>query len=1485
MPAAAAETHSLTVSVRSVAGTPLSGITIVAISVADGRETDADLLPDGTYPKATAVSGKPGVYRFAALTDVDHTLYFATATSTSFAQLLGGASEISRAEVVPAAQETLSVSLATNAVITGTVKSASAKAMNKAYVSAFRYSGSEWERYSTARTDSHGKYTLTDIDPGSYRLKFEAYGGTYSPVYSGGGVSFDEAASYSVGVGTTTTVNAAFPKGTGTISGYAKVQYEDYEEYGSFGMAKAHAFAIPVKVSAEYPVTRTFAFDAAVASAATSKSGAYSIKNLRPGAYVVKVVPWYYNQSARYVGGDSLQTARIITVSSGKTSSKNNAYSYQSYEGGSLSVTSRKASNGAVISGADVLVQSDNDPDYFFSGKTDATGWVSFGVSGSHRTMQSGTYTVTITTDGAYAPYTTTKWVDASTNSVWASLAVPAKPAGFVAAPSIAETSLSVGTTYVVSAEAKRTTATLSYQWMRDGRPIWGADDAAYTSQDGDIATQLSVRVSSYQFGYPVDEAEAAVAGIVVSDESAPTVVTAPSITPKEEAHVGTTLRVLPGTWSVRGLSYSYQWYRDGVPFENEGDSYAVELADLDSEFTAVVTASKPGHPDASALTAAGVTPVFAAAVEPHSGVVVTSSTSSVPKGSLKFTVKPGTWTALSPTFAYEWWRSGVKVADGATYIEKQTSTYRAASLEVHVIAEAPGFGDGSAVAIARKASRALARTETPVATVGDETTPLASTSSIVYGGTVSVSTGTWAHGLDELGTVSYSYQWLRKVGSATTKSISGAKSSTYTPLVTDIGSKLSVTVTATSSVWSSASVTVAVGTVVGKDDLVTSITSITLTGPAVYNYDIGAPSVPAWTDAGAKVTYQWYSCARPSCTASSPMSKFTKVSYAKEKWWELNSPSIAGGRIFVTVTASKPGSRTARLSTPPITVAGLKQIVVIKKPTIYTSSPVVAGGYVGASWAEFANSYTTTRDWEVCFNDCLTPGATWASASGAKNTYYGTLVSDRSVWGDGHSYLRVVDTGTRPGYTTAVAYSDPVPFVPGSLSDYGTGYTGIQTVTADSWNVVFGATPLPAYVTMTAEWFVENESRGTGYSFTATTEDAGKLVFVVRTFTAVGFDDYQVVTRVRAGAPVLVTQTPVELLGGQFGDTMRVSDAFPWIVPVNDHAHWKVSYSWTIASWSRGSASTYTPYVGDVGSTASVSMTVSSPLYGAWTRQVYLGGALHAATIQPGAALDLDVPLTASWHGDLLPGTTLSSSTISYPVSGVTTAIQWQRSVDGSEWADIAGATSPDYTVGLIDSTQLLRVTVIASKAGHTTVVHRSDPVTVLEGNIIRVLGAPLISGEARVGSTLNTTIGAWTEGAVPHIQWLLNGRAIPGATGTTYVPLPTNAGDEISVRVTGSQSGKLDVVAETSAVTIAKGAAPTIRTAPVIIGTTTLSATPGVWTVSGLTFSYEWKLADAIVGMTDTLVLLPETTLADYTLTVRATRYGYEAGEYTTP
>jgi hypothetical protein len=1479
LPAEAAETHSLTVSVRSVAGTPLTGIAVFAVSVANGKEIDGDRLPDGTYQKATAVTGKPGIYTFASLGDFDHTLYFATPTATTFAQLLGGASDVGRAEVVPSSQATLSVSLATNAVITGTVKSASAKAMNKAYVTAYRYTGSEWQMYSTARSDSKGKYTLTDVDPGSYRLKFEADGSTYSPMYSGGGASFDAAATYVVGVGSTTTVNGTFPKGTGAISGTARVVYEGYEYYGGYGMAKAHAIAIPVSLGAAYPYPRTIDIDSGVASAATGKSGKWTIKNLLPGTYVVKIYPWYYNQSNTYVGTDNLTYAKIITVVAGKTSTGNTSFSGQTPQGGSLAVTVRAQVNGSPIPNADVLLQSDADPDYYYRGVTDAAGLLTIGQSGTARTIQPGQFTVLVTTKGAYRPVTQSVTIDARQNIVQLYLSAPSQQAGFVTAPTIAETSLDVGTEYLVSAQPKRTTATLHYQWSRDGRPIFGADESRYVARAGDIGAQLSVEVTSSESGYPDDRATATVAGLVVSDESIPTVVTPPSVTPATGAHVGTTLRVLPGHWSVPGLAFDVQWFRNGVPFENDGDSYVVTLADLDSEFTASVTAHKAGHPDASAATSTGVTPVFAESTELVSGLSVTASTSGVPKGSTKYTVSPGAWTALTPSFTYQWLRGGELVGEGVTFVEKPTSAQRTQALDVHVSAAAEGFGDGSATLQARKAAAQLVVSELPLVAVDEDLMDVGSGTPVEFGQSIAVTQGTWAHGDDPAGELSFTYKWTRKVGKAKAATIAGATSAVYVPKATDVGAVLTVVVTAHSTRWADASATLAAGTVVAGSQLEAIAPTVTLGGSRVARSVLYAQFDDQWHSAGAKISYQWYGCLLPKCTAETLTTGFTKIAYAT-KYSYVPGSSYTNGRVYLIVTATKQGSRTAHAISDVVTIAPENTIVTISNPVLSPDGGVaVIGASIHATDAVWGSTvWSTAHTWQVCKTDCSSESAVWSTATGYGNTS-STFYPDGDNWATGESYLRVKNDGTNGATWTSSAYSNAVPLAKGDLGSQ----VGTFTIVHNNAGVYYvsRSSQFPSFATTSQRWFVNETEKTSDLMFTPTVDDAGKYLYAVVTTSAPGYDD---VERLVIAAGVHTNNfvaSPVTINGAKLGDTLTLSDPEPFHdLPQYEYARWKYTYQWANGYGSAATGSTYVPTASHVGMKVNVTITASSPIYGSYSKNALMSSALLA-----GDPLELTADPELHWSGDLLPSTTVSVTGQEYSDSGVTSSYVWQTSSDGTTWATKVGQTASSFTPALTDAALLLRVTVTGIKAGHTSVAFTSAPVQILEGDVVRLVGAPRLTGDARVGGTLTTTMGVWSKNTNVTVEWLLNGRTIPGATGSTYVPLPTNAGDEISVRVTGRQPGKLDVVAETAAFAIAKASAPVIVSAPVVTGTTTLTATPGVWSVSGLIFVFEWRRDGDIVGTTDTLVMAPDTTRADYVLTVRATRYGYEAGEYTQP
>jgi hypothetical protein len=71
-------------------------------------------------------------------------------------------------------------------------------------------------------------------------------------------------------------------------------------------------------------------------------------------------------------------------------------------------------------------------------------------------------------------------------------------------------------------------------------------------------------------------------------------------------------------------------------------------------------------------------------------------------------------------------------------------------------------------------------------------------------------------------------------------------------------------------------------------------------------------------------------------------------------------------------------------------------------------------------------------------------------------------------------------------------------------------------------------------------------------------------------------------------------------------------------------------------------------------------------------------------------------------------------------------------------------------------------------------------------------VAGAPTIKGKAVVGKKLTAKPGSWTPAGVTFTyQWLRNGQAISGATGSTYKLKNKDKGKKISVRVTGSATG----------------------------------------------------------------------------------------------
>lgn len=147
-------------------------------------------------------------------------------------------------------------------------------------------------------------------------------------------------------------------------------------------------------------------------------------------------------------------------------------------------------------------------------------------------------------------------------------------------------------------------------------------------------------------------------------------------------------------------------------------------------------------------------------------------------------------------------------------------------------------------------------------------------------------------------------------------------------------------------------------------------------------------------------------------------------------------------------------------------------------------------------------------------------------------------------------------------------------------------------------------------------------------------------------------------------------------------------------------------------------------------------------------------------------------------------------------------------------------------------------------------------------------VAGSVTVTGEAAVGTPLEASAEGWgPEGVRLAWQWFVGDRAVPGATGTGYTPVPDDVGLPLTVQVTGYADG-LRGVAVTSGPT-APVAAGTIAT-----GTVRVSGEPSVGATltgrldgwqPGVALEYQWLSGD---------VPVPGATRIDYT--VRGTDLG---------
>ena len=922
-----------------------------------------------------------------------------------------------------------------------------------------------------------------------------------------------------------------------------------------------------------------------------------------------------------------------------------------------------------------------------------------------------------------------------------------------------------------------------SSQWQRstDAGTTWtaisGATASTYTITAADEGAILRVEVTATNPDASVSADSAATVAVAASP---PTNTGLPVVTGAPQRAVA--LNATAGAWTGLGNTLAAQWQRsaDGgttwtaITGATAG-TYTPVVADEGDTLRVQVTAT---NADGAVTVSSAATAAVAAA--PPVDTVAPSVTGTVQRTGV-LTVAGGTWSGVGNTYAIQWQRS----ANGGT----TWSAITGATAVTYTI----GVADEGAVL------RALIIATNPDATVS---APSAATTTVpasppsntavpmVSGNTQRSSTlvatpGSWT-GIAN----SYTYQWQHSLNAGTTwTAIGGANTAAYTLGVSDEGTLLRVTVTATNADGATGATSAATATVTSSPPVNTGVPTISGTTQRTATL-IGNPG--AWTGVGNSYSYQWQHSTDGGAT-------WTAVAGATATTYTLGVGD-EGTKLRLQVTAANLDGT--------VSAASVASATVIASPPVNSAAPALSGTAQRTAilttslgtWSGYGNTYG--EQWQRSGDG----GNTWTAISGATSTTYTVAQADVGM------ELRAVITATNPdgsapaptAATTPVQSAPPVDTTPPGVS--GPARLG-ATVTAlpGAW--------APANPTFAYAW--QSSANGgttwtgivgaTQSTYTLKQSDVGNIVRVIITATNVDGT-----TTATSPASATVAQPPQNLVApaapsGTLMDTYTLTaDHGTWDTPGVTYA-----YAWLRCSASApaitstctqvASGPTYVLAVGDVGSTIGVSVMASSA-----------GG----STVANGALTGVVVgrPLTntspPSISGMPQVAQTLSANPGSWSVPTLSVAYTWNRcDADGvSNCAAIA--TGSQYLATAADIGHTIVLTAGATSPGRSASA-QSPPLTIQALPVPQNTSAPTIAGIAQRTATLTASPGSWTNSPTLAYQWQRcdatghNCADLAGATAATYLLVKADEGSTITVRITATNSnGSNSATAHTTGV-----------------------------------------------------------------------------------
>ncbi|HEY2642761.1 MAG TPA: hypothetical protein VGI56_03320 [Galbitalea sp.] len=1405
---------------------------------------------DSSPAIAATTTSTTGSYAFSTLANGTYTLRFG-ASATTYTQYLGDTSDGASAksfDVSATDHHTINAALLASGTISGSVKTTTHVALQGYTVRAYA-NGSDQTPVRSAVTSLTGSYSITGLEPGSYQLQVLLASGAaaYGPGYSGGATSLDAASALEVIAGKTTAYSFTLGKAgaiSGTVTGNSGSTVENL----------AGVVVTPYRLEGPYP-SFTGHSSLGLRSTLTKTDGTYSLTGLAPGYYTLEFAPRttaplpasntiYGREFLGNHNDGTLDTPFLVTAGTTLQHADVELYPGDALTGqvvdnsqlptivGIPNIPVTLDHDGALTdqpSNGAVTTTTDAQGNFSFPGLASGFYQVAAGSNTStdpavnvwQRKLVGGSYNVSYKTD---PPLTT-------------QIALDKKPVGglqTVTPTLISNYGVEVGYQVIIphgdwNADdvdpAKET-----FQWLRNGVPIPGATHQTYILQANDYGTMISARTTAYDFTY----------GSGSSDSAAIGPITAGTLYANSgggylagTSQVGRTLKYASTGWNVSGVTESLQWQTspDGNTWTNipgaTGPTHTETADDLaNGPYIRIeVTASHFGYttfvydspPD-------GVQPgVFKLVTAP---TVSTSSTT--------WTASAASWSPNVGSTKYLWEVDGVP----ATPHSDNASLPRAGTSGKYVTVEVFRENDGYTPYFAPRITVQLGAA--PVASA-----PLTVTGTPVFGSPLTAIVPSFTPA-----PTSTTCAWQYKSGTSW-KSVVGGTTCNYTPTVADIGHMLRLTVRASKTGYATKTLMFAEPTPVVAAPMAVSVApSISGTpGTAL----VLSANTGTWTPSPTSFTYQW----KYSATGLAP---FTKAPGTSTGSTYRIPQSLLGKKIAVDVTAHLAGHATVTA-----TVAASGPVTPGYRDPVSAPKVTVSGTTLSASGATFSPAAPVTYNWFVYdLND--SPGPATVSPTfpfgSHLHAHIGVQAVANAVGGYQQTFGPII-LARKGGETTA-----------STLTVTG-GTVGVATTASPiSWSI--------ANSTLTYAWQYQSGTSWLGIpgasspTWAPTAAYFAKHIRLVETASHVNYNSASVIsnslTITNGSAPVAGSGAQAPSIGGANVVGSKLT-AHPgtWSIPgVTFGYQWKTSPDGS--NWTTVGGATSSTFVVPVAAMATwyvgVQITAS--------RTGYLPGTVFIA--DPGQSGSGQFAMTKA-PAVTAVGTVLSVSPGTWSPMPTEVHYAWHHVSPGGV-ADPIGGDSPTYTPTIADAGYEIAVTVTVKKTGYAD---SSATVTARGGGAITALTPVNVSGTPTTGQQLTA---GWTFFSVvsPTVtyQWYRSGVVISGATSQNYTPVAADVGKKISVVVTVTKSGwtttKFTAVGavEQSGTSLGYSVNPTVSGSPTV--DSVLTVTPGIWSTSGLAFTYQWtRGGNDIPGATGTKYTVTANDLSDDILVIVTAKKPY--------